>query len=100
VDMDRATDRERYEAVALTVRDLLARRWVKTQQIHEAANVKRVYYLSMEFLIGRSLANNLVNHAWTRRAIANVAASGRFGSDRTIKEYAREIWRVEPHPIP
>src|SRR5712692_12023488 len=61
VDMETATDRERYEAVALTVRDLLARRWVKTQQAHEAANVKRVYYLSMEFLIGRSLANNLVN---------------------------------------
>ena len=38
--------------------------------------------------------------AWTRKAIANVAASGRFSSDRTIAEYAAEIWKVEPCPVP
>jgi starch phosphorylase len=37
---------------------------------------------------------------WTRKAILNVAASGRFSSDRTIAEYASEIWDVKPCPIP
>jgi len=38
--------------------------------------------------------------AWARKAILNVASSGKFSSDRTIAEYAREIWKVEPCLIP
>jgi starch phosphorylase len=38
--------------------------------------------------------------AWTRKAIINVACSGQFSSDRTIKEYAAHIWNVEPSPVP
>ena len=37
---------------------------------------------------------------WTARAIINVAGSGRFSTDRTISEYAREIWHAKPCPIP
>ena len=37
---------------------------------------------------------------WARKAILNIASSGKFSSDRTIAEYAREIWKVEPCPIP
>jgi starch phosphorylase len=37
---------------------------------------------------------------WARKAILNVAGSGRFSSDRTIAEYAAEIWRIKPCPIP
>jgi starch phosphorylase len=36
--------------------------------------------------------------AWARKAILNVAASGKFSSDRTISEYASEIWNVQPCP--
>src|SRR5215468_1301441 len=53
--------RERYEAFARSVRDVLSQRWVRTEQTYERENPKRVYYLSMEFLIGRSLANNIMN---------------------------------------
>jgi starch phosphorylase len=37
--------------------------------------------------------------AWTRRAILNVAHSGKFSSDRTIAQYASDIWNVEPCPV-
>src|SRR3989442_1356102 len=53
--------RERYEAFARSVRDVLSQRWVRTEQTYERQNPKRVYSLSMEFLIGRSLANNVMN---------------------------------------
>jgi starch phosphorylase len=56
-----ATARQRFEAMARFIRDLIAHRWVKTRQAREQANPKRIYYLSMEFLIGRSLNNNMVN---------------------------------------
>ena len=53
--------RERYEAFARSVRDVLSQRWVRTEQTYDRGNPKRVYYLSMEFLIGRSLTNNITN---------------------------------------
>ena len=53
--------RERFEAFARSVRDILSQRWVLTEDAYERENPKRVYYLSMEFLIGRSLANNVTN---------------------------------------
>ncbi|MET0484066.1 MAG: glycogen/starch/alpha-glucan phosphorylase [Candidatus Rokuibacteriota bacterium] len=61
IDPAVAGARERYEALARSVRDVLSQRWVRTEQTYERENPKRVYYLSMEFLIGRSLANNITN---------------------------------------
>ncbi len=61
IPADAASQRQRFEAVAKSLRDLLTQRWLLTQQTHEKENVKRVYYLSMEFLIGRALSNNVIN---------------------------------------
>ncbi|HET6718715.1 MAG TPA: glycogen/starch/alpha-glucan phosphorylase, partial [Rhodocyclaceae bacterium] len=67
---------ERYEALAAVARDQLAARWVKTQQTDSAQKARRVYYLSMEFLIGRSLNNALSALDLRSDAEAVVAGSG------------------------
>ncbi|MEN6497337.1 MAG: glycogen/starch/alpha-glucan phosphorylase, partial [Thermoguttaceae bacterium] len=163
-----------------------SQRWLRTEDTYTSENPKRVYYLSMEFLLGRSLANNVTNlllfgltaeevagnrgwynprwhyehepetraaldlissdhfsryepgvfaplldavltggdyymhladlrsyldadsrlvalyadpDAWARKAILNIAASGVFSSDRTIAQYATEIWNVKSCPV-
>jgi starch phosphorylase len=60
-DQHSATDRDFFTAVVLTVRDRLIDRWVETMRRYYDRDAKRVYYLSLEFLIGRSLTNSLLN---------------------------------------
>ncbi len=61
VKVKAANAREGYEAFARSVRDVLSQRWIRTEDTYDRENPKRIYYLSMEFLIGRSLANNVTN---------------------------------------
>ena len=61
VDLTAAGARQRYEAIARSIRDVLSQRWILTDKTYESENPKRAYYLSMEFLLGRSLANNITN---------------------------------------
>jgi glycogen phosphorylase len=61
IDLAASTSRDRFEAFARSVRDILSQRWVLTEKTYQRGNPKRLYYLSMEFLIGRSLANNVTN---------------------------------------
>jgi starch phosphorylase len=56
-----AGPREKFEAVARSMRDILSQRWIRTESTYQHQNPKRIYYLSMEYLIGRSLANNIRN---------------------------------------
>ncbi|HSV95619.1 MAG TPA: glycogen/starch/alpha-glucan phosphorylase [Spirochaetota bacterium] len=56
-----ATERDLFHSLALTVRDRLIERWIETQQSYYKYDVKRVYYLSMEYLMGRALGNSLIN---------------------------------------
>ncbi|TMJ55126.1 MAG: glycogen/starch/alpha-glucan phosphorylase, partial [Alphaproteobacteria bacterium] len=61
IDPSAAGGRDRFEAAARSVRDVLSQRWVRTERTYNRLNPKRIYYLSMEFLIGRSLTNNVTN---------------------------------------
>jgi len=61
VDLAAATARDRFEALARSVRDVLSQRWLLTEKTYGQQNPKRLYYLSMEYLLGRSLANNVTN---------------------------------------
>lgn len=56
-----ATKRDIFLAIVYAIRDQLVGRWIKTQQNYYTSDCKRVYYLSMEFLMGRTLENSLVN---------------------------------------
>ena len=61
VDLSAATGRDQFEALARSVRDILSQRWLLTEKTYEQENPKRLYYLSIEYLIGRSLENNVTN---------------------------------------
>jgi starch phosphorylase len=67
--------RKRFEAVARSVRDILSQRWLLPEKTYQRQNPKRVSYLSMEFLLGRCLANNITNLLLT--ALAKEAAGQR-----------------------
>src|SRR5689334_18116843 len=61
IDNRAAGMREKFDAFAHSVRDVLSQRWVLTEETYQRENPKRIYYLSMEYLIGRSLSNNMAN---------------------------------------
>ena len=56
-----ATPDDAFHALSMSIRDRLVRRWIRTQQKYKEEDVKRVYYLSLEFLMGRLLGNALIN---------------------------------------
>jgi starch phosphorylase len=60
-DMYSATSRDKFNSLVLSVRDLLVERWITTQQRYYDVDTKRVYYLSLEFLLGRLLRNYVIN---------------------------------------
>jgi starch phosphorylase len=61
IDIRAASARDKFEAIAYSIRDVLSQRWLATERTYRERNAKRVYYLSLEFLMGRALANNITN---------------------------------------
>lgn len=59
--VDEATDQQKYQAVSYAVKDLIMDRWIATHKQYEKQDAKTVYYMSMEFLVGRALGNNIIN---------------------------------------
>jgi starch phosphorylase len=72
-----ATPRDWYEAASYTVRDHVVERWVKTAESYYRDDPKRVYYLSLEFLIGRMLSNSALNLGINDELKAGLSALGR-----------------------
>jgi starch phosphorylase len=85
VDPRTAKPRQQFEALAAFIRDLVAHRWVKTRHAREAADPKRVFYLSMEFLIGRTLSNNIINLT-AEPVVARALERGGWNLERLVEE--------------
>ena len=59
--IEEATDAQVYQAVSYAVKDVIIDEWIATHKAYESQDAKTVYYLSMEFLMGRALGNNIIN---------------------------------------
>ncbi|MBE5865359.1 MAG: glycogen/starch/alpha-glucan phosphorylase, partial [Lachnospiraceae bacterium] len=60
-NMEEATPQQIFQAVALAMKDQIVDNWMETQKAYEKEDSKMVYYMSMEFLMGRALGNNMIN---------------------------------------
>ena len=60
-DMSDATPQQVFQAASLAIKDQIIENWIKTQKAYEKEDPKMVYYMSMEFLMGRALGNNIIN---------------------------------------
>jgi starch phosphorylase len=71
-----ATKNDWWLATCMAARDLMLERYIATQAVHSSKNVRRVYYLSLEYLMGRVLSNNLVNMRVRKAATAALKSLG------------------------
>ena len=119
IDRTAADSRDRFEAFARAVRDILSERWVATEKAYNRFNPKRISYEPLRaalltrgdcfmhladltsYIEAQQRLGELYRdpRSWARKAILNVAGSGKFSSDRTIAEYASDIWGVKPCPV-
>ena len=86
----------RYNAIALTIRDRIIQPWETSRRTQRAQDSKRVYYLSLEFLMGRAMTNNIINlglEKEVREALASIGYTYAFSkrtSVYTMLSYAQD----------
>ena len=81
--IDEATPQQIFQAVSYAIKDVIIDDWIATQKQFDETGAKKVYYLSMEFLMGRALGNNLIN--MTAYKIINL------GAKKAVKEALEEL---------
>lgn len=86
-DMYSATSRDKFQAIALSVREIISERWIRTQQRYYDVDAKRVYYLSLEFLLGRLLQNYAINIGLADEYARAVSAIGITYEDASELEW-------------
>lgn len=73
--IDEATPQQVFQAVSYAIKDVIIDDWIATQKQFDETGAKKVYYLSMEFLMGRALGNNIIN----------------LGAKKAVKEALEEL---------
>ena len=86
-----ATNRDWFHTVAYAVRDRLTERWMETMRSYYTADTKRIYYLSLEFLIGRTMTNSLLNLGFYDECRAALADLGLDLEEIFALEYAAAL---------
>lgn len=84
-----ATSDDAYYGLSMSIRDRLVRKWLRTQQRYKEEDVKRVYYLSLEFLMGRLLGNALINMNFYDKCYGILNEDGYSLED--IRDHEREM---------
>lgn len=84
-DESTATSYDKYMALAYVVRSEMVDNWIKTQQMYHKRNLRRVYYLSMEYIFGKSLRQNMINLGIEKPLISAVNSLG-FSFDELIHQ--------------
>jgi hypothetical protein len=84
-----------WSATCMAARDLMLERYIATQSVHSSKNVRRVYYFSLEYLMGRVLSNNLVNLGLREVAAAAADHFGVVGIERRAV-VAGEVGHAHP----
>ena len=93
-DASVATDRDWFVAAALTIRDRIVHRWLAVDRANHAQGRKRVYYLSLEFLIGRLFADVLCNLGWTELCVRETAETARESSTWPTRVRCSSIGKI------
>ena len=96
--IDEATPQQIFQAVSYAIKDVIIDDWIATQKQFDETGAKKVYYLSMEFLMGRALGNNIINLG-AKKAVKE--ALEELGFDLRIRSRIRHletaVWGVWQH---
>ena len=90
--IDEATPEQAFQAVAYAVKDVIIDEWIATHKEYEKQDAKTLYYLSMEFLMGRALGNNIINIM----ALPEVKVIVITKDEKEIREYRVDQLKFKP----